>query len=413
MRAAALRVADVFRAHWAEYDRTHTIAPHQAKAVRHILSCRTAALGGHLHRCAQCGSELPVYNSCEDRHCSTCQTLAKEAWLDDRRAELLPVEYFHAVFTLSHGVNGLVDANRRLLLGELFAAAHWVLRHFAADPAWRLEGELGFIALLHTWNQRLGPHFHLHCIVPGGVWRAGTQQWVPCRQRYLFEKDALAAAFRNRYLRRLGALRAQGKLRFTGAAAGLADAAVWDAWLRARRAENWVVWPKRTAAGPEQALDYLGRYTHRVALADHRLLRFEAGQVTFAWRDRAHGNRRQTQQLPAAEFIQRFLYHVLPPGFQKVRYYGWLCPQKKTRVLPAIRGALGAAAPPPAAPVQETKAERILRLTGVDVRRCPQCGASALVYVGPLAPVYGANESAVAARAGGAPGRLTAARGPP
>lgn len=168
--ATALRVADVLRAGWAHYDRTHAIAPHQRRAVGHILRCRTPALGGHWYRCDACERQLPLYNSCQTRHCPTCQTAAREDWLDARRADLVPATYFHVVFTLPHELNGLVDANRPLLLGELFGAVAWVLQRFAADPRWRLEGQLGFMAVLHTWTQRLQEHFHIHCVMPGGVW---------------------------------------------------------------------------------------------------------------------------------------------------------------------------------------------------------------------------------------------------
>ena len=380
-----LRVADVLRAHWAEYDRTHAIGPHQRKAVRHLLACRTAALGGHLHRCEHCGAEVPVYNSCLDRHCPTCQALAKEEWLAGRRAELLPVEYFHTVFTVPHGLNPLIDANRALLLGELFAAVNWVLQHFAADPQWRLQGQLGFLAVLHTWTQLLMEHFHLHCIIPGGVWQPATGRWVSCRRRFLFGKQPLCDAFRNRYLARLVALRAAGKLSFAGGAAELADTVAWDTFLAELASQGWVAQLRPTAAGPEQALDYLGRYVHRVALGDHRILALEDGRVRFSYRDRADGNRRKVKELPALEFIHRFLYHILPAHFVKIRYYGWLAPAHKQAALGAIRIALSAA-PPPALP-EEEPAERILRLTGVDVRCCPRCGAAALVYVGRLPPV--------------------------
>jgi hypothetical protein len=327
-----------------------------------------------------------LYNSCRDRHCPTCQTLAKEAWLADRRAELLPVEYFHTVFTLPHALNPLIDANRAVLLGELFAAVNWVLQRFAADPQWRLDGQLGFLAALHTWTQKLQEHFHLHCLIPGGVWQSARQRWQPCRRRFLFGKQALCDAFRNRYLARLALLRRHGQLAFTGGAALLADPARWDGWLRVLAAQRWIARPQPTAAGPEQALDYLGRYVHRVALGDHRLRSLAQDQVRFTFRDRADGNRLKILELPAAEFIRRFLYHILPPGFQKIRYYGWLAAPHKQATLAAIRQDLAVKAPPPM-PAEEPAA-RIQRLTGIDVRRCPVCGQSALVYVGLLAPAF-------------------------
>jgi hypothetical protein len=384
MTHPALRVADVFRQHFGEYDRTHSIAPHQRDAVRHLLACRTAALGGHLYHCEACGKEVPLYNGCLDRHCPTCQTLAKEEWLAARRAELLPVEYFHAVFTVPHRLNPLIDANRLRLLGELFAAVAWVLSRFAADPQWRLEGQLGFFCVLHTWTQKLQEHFHLHVVVPGGVWRTDARQWVPCRQGFLFGKDALAAAFRNRYLKRLAALRQRNQLVFTGGAADLATPESWEAFLGELGALGWVVEPRPTAAGAEQALDYLGRYVHKVAIGNHRLLSLAHGSVRFSWRDRAHGNVLKTAELTAADFMTRFLYHILPPGFQKIRYYGWLAARNKASTLAAIRASLGVQPPPP--PPEEPVPERILRLTGVDVRCCPACKASSLVYLRRLDP---------------------------
>ena len=382
--SAGLRVADVIGSCWEAYNRAHRLPPHVVKAVRHILECRTAALGGHLYRCERCGSELPLYNSCLDRHCPTCQTVKKQDWLQQRRAELLPVQYFHSVFTLPHGLNGLVEANRRLLLDELFSVVNWLLQRFAADPRWRLQGQLGFLALLHTWNQRLGTHFHLHCIVPGGVWREASGQWVGCRRNFLFGKQALADAFRNRYLHRLVALRKQGKLLFSGPAAELADAVAWHELLSKLAGKRWAVWPKPTAAGAEQALDYLGRYAYRVAISDHRIRAIANGAVSFSWCDRTQGHELRTHTLPVAEFLARFLVHILPEGFHKIRFYGWLSPSKKKASLAAIREALGA--PQPDRPSQESTAERVLRLTGVDIRQCPHCGQSVLVYVGKLPP---------------------------
>ena len=376
MNPRHLRVADVFRAGWEAYDRQQRLAPHQRKAVRHILACRTAALGGHLYRCDRCGKELPVYNSCQTRHCPTCQTSAKEKWLAGRRTEVLPVRYFHSVFTLPHELNGLVDANRRRLLGELFSSAAWVLERFAADPRWRLEGQIGFLAVLHTWTQRLQEHFHLHCIVPGGVWQPEQGRWVHCRGPWLFRKDSLAQAFRNRFLKRLATLRAAGQLQFTAAAAPLAEPSCWRRLLDTLAQRDWIVYPKPAEGGSEQVLDYLGRYTHKVAISDHRLRTLSAEHVTYAWRDRADGNRQKTDTLSIPEFIHRFLYHILPDGFQKIRYYGWLASANKKTALPAIRAAL--AVPPPAPPSSESLPERILRLTGVDIHRCPFCGQGRL-----------------------------------
>ncbi len=381
------RVAEVFRSGWKAYIESHRVPTRLAQVVRHILTCRTAALGGHLHRCDICGSKVPVYNSCRDRHCPTCQTLRKQRWLEQRRAEVLPVPYFHVVFTLPHALNPLIAANRTLLLGELFGCVNWVLQRFGADPQWKLRGQIGFIAVLHTWTQRLTAHYHLHCLVPGGAWNATEGVWRSAHHRYLFDKNALSKCFQARFISRLESLRKRGKLRFDGeGAAALAEDAAWDMQIRRLWQSKWIVYPKATAKNPEQALDYLGRYTHRVAISDNRILNVQDGQVTFTWRDRADNNRSKTLTIPVLDFIGRFLLHILPRGFQKVRAFGWLSPRHKKTVLAAIRKQLGAEPPPPAAPAGETPCERILRLTGLDVTKCPHCKQGHLVYVGELPP---------------------------
>lgn len=370
---AALRVADVIRSCWASYNRTYRLPPHVVKAVRQILRCRTAALGGHLHRCDRCGSEVPVYNSCQTRHCPTCQTSAKEKWLDARLTEVLPVQYFHVVFTLPHLLNALIDANRTLLLAELFGVVNWVLQQFAQDPQWRLEGQLGFLAILHTWTQRLKRHFHLHCIVPGGVWQAQRQRWVPCRGRWLFRKESLADAFRNRFLRRLRSLRRRGKLSYGGRSGPLAGDAAWQALLAAMEQETWIVFPKPTPDDPALALDYIARYTHKVAIGDSRIKAIANGEVTYSWRDRAAGNVEKLETIPVEVFTRRFLAHILPDGFHKIRYFGWMAAAHRKTILAAIRSALHVEPPPPA-PATEALADRILRETGVDLTLCPRCG---------------------------------------
>lgn len=378
---AALRVADVIRCCWHDYNRKYALPPQAVKAVRHILRCRTAALGGHLHRCDQCGSEVPVYNSCQTRNCPSCQGAAREQWLDSRQAEVLPVQYFHVVFTLPHLLNALIDANRRLLLGEAFSAVNWVLQRFAQDPRWRLKGQIGFLALLHTWTQRLRLHFHIHCIVPGGVWREKTGQWVPCRGKWLFRKESLADAFRNRLIKRLTALRKRGKLKYTGRAAYLAGDAAWDALLDALRRQQWVVFPKATPPDPTQALEYIARYTHKIAISDHRIKALDKGQVTYSWRDRS-ANRNaagdedhsveRLETIPVELFTRRFTAHILPPGFHRIRYYGWMAAAKREKALAAIRHFLNVQAPPPKE--KESLAERLLKRCGIDINLCQQCG---------------------------------------
>ena len=377
MPAAAFRVADVIRGCWESYNRASALPPHVVKAVGHILRCRTAALGGHIHKCDKCGSEVPMYNSCQTRHCPTCQTSAKEKWLDARLAEVLPVQYFHVVFTLPHLLNALIDANRSLLLGELFGVVNWVLQRFARDPQWRLEGQLGFLAILHTWTQRLQEHFHLHCIVPGGVWRDASQEWIPCRGKWLFRKDSLADAFRNRFLQRLRSLRQRGKLAYGGRAAQLADDIAWHALLTALGDETWIVYPKPAPDDPSLALDYVARYTHKVAICDSRIKAIRSGRVTYSWRDRSDNNVEKTETIPVELFTRRFLAHILPDGFHKIRYFGWMAAAKRKAIIAAIRKAIHVEAPK--TPEKESLVERVLRRTGVDITLCPICGKGHLI----------------------------------
>jgi hypothetical protein len=385
MSSPHLRVADVLKQHWPEFGRRHPVESHARKVMGHLRDCRSAALGGHLHRCDRCGGEVPLYNSCQDRHCPTCQTLRKQQWVEHRQAELLPAPYFHVVFTLPHQLNALIRANPTRLLSELFGVVAWVLQRFAVDPQWKLEGQLGFVAVLHTWTQKLLAHYHVHCLVPGGAWDEATGSWRSANRRYLFGKQALASAFQARYIARLRALRRANRLRYDGPAADLATDAAWNTWLQSLWNTPWIVYPKATAANPAQALDYLGRYTHRVAISDHRLRALEGERITFDWRDRSDGNTLKQLTLPVQDFIARFMLHILPHGFAKVRSFGWLSGRKKTATLAAIRAALKATAPPPP-PAEESTPDRILRLTGVDITLCPHCKAGRLVYAGRLPP---------------------------
>jgi len=384
MSAAAIKVADVIRSCWKKYNREHSLPPHTAVSIRHIMECRTKALGGHIYECDQCGGEVPMYNSCQDRHCPTCQTSAKEKWLSKRRRELLPVQYFHCVFTLPHLLNDLIDANRKVLLSELFSTANWVLQSFAHDPQWRLEGTLGVLALLHTWSQRLKRHFHIHCIVPGGVWREETKEWIPCRSKWLFGKDSLATAFRNRYIKRLRSLRKRGKLAYTGKTADLADDSTWDALLEKLTATKWIVYPKVAPAGAAKALEYLSRYTHKAAISNHRIKKLKDGMVTYTWRDRSDNNTEKEETIPAEEFTARFCFHILPKGFKKIRFYGWLSACNRKSTLPAIREALNI--PPPEREPNLSLPEIILKRTGVDITLCPHCNKGHLRLTGKTIP---------------------------
>jgi hypothetical protein len=327
-----------------------------------IERCRTAALGGHLDRCDVCGYEIPSYNSCRNRHCPKCQTLAKERWLQERQEELLPVGYFHLVFTLPHALNPLVLCNERALLALLFAAVADTLQAFAHDPQWRLQGQLGFLAVLHTWSQTLIDHFHLHCLIPAGALKADGS-WQSARESFLFRTQSLAKAFRSRYLDLLGHRYQKHTLLFAGSASPLAAPHEFARLLDSARHKPWIVYAKRPFAGPQQVLDYLGRYTHRVAISNHRILSIDDGGVSFSYRDRRDHNRRKQMSLDGQEFIRRFLLHVRPPGFMKIRHFGFLANPCKADKLKRIRAqfAQSQLPPPTSQSPAETVAEMMLR----------------------------------------------------
>ena len=377
-------VADIFRLYGERYRAEHPLSPDQLKVMGSIERCRTAALGGHLDRCDACGYEIPSYNSCRNRHCPKCQTMAKERWLEQRRQELLPVGYFHLVFTVPHELNPLVLGNRRALLGILFAAVSDTLQAFAHDPQWRLEGQLGFLAVLHTWSQTLMDHFHLHCLIPAGVLRPHGA-WQSARQSFLFRTRSLAKAFRRRYLDLLQRSYRQNTLLFAGSSSAAAVTQDFSRVVDRLRGKPWIVYAKRPFAGPRQVLDYLGRYTHRVAISNHRILSVQDRRVSFSYRDRRDHNRSKQMSLDAQEFIRRFLLHVLPAGFMKIRHFGFLANPCKTANLARIREQLGTGSlPHPPNPPSETVEEMMFRITGEDITRCPRCRQGHLVCVAEL-----------------------------
>jgi hypothetical protein len=373
--ARRVELADLVRTHGAAYRQAHRLTRGQYRALRAIAACRTAALGGHTEACDACGAIRIAYNSCRNRHCPKCQTLAKERWLAGRRAELLPIEYFHVVFTLPHALNPLAQGNPRVLYHLLFQAATATLATFGDDPR-HLGGELGVIAILHTWGQTLEQHLHLHCVVTGGALTRDGARWLPAKRGFLFPVRALARVFRAKYLAGLRRAFARGTLRFAGSVAGLADPTAFDQFLAALRAHDWVVYAKPPFGGPAQVLEYLGRYTHRVAISNDRLLSVDAGQVRFRWKDYARGSRLKTMTLPADEFLRRFLLHVLPGGFVRIRHFGLLANRGRTVKLARCRALL--AAVPQAPPAPEPVAALLLRLTGVDITQCPVCHAGRL-----------------------------------
>ena len=376
-------VAGIFRRYGTKYRNNNALTAQQYKVMKRIELCRTAALGGHVEACDNCGHTQNAYNSCRDRHCPKCQTMVKEKWLNNRNAELLSCPYFHHVFTVPHELNSLILVNKRIMLALLFTAVKETLQVFARDPQWRLEGQLGFISVLHTWNQKLMDHFHLHCIIPAGALSYDRRRWISASRKYLFRVQSLAKEFQRRYLNKLEKAYRKNLLSFNGRAAGYKDekqflellAALWD--------KQWITYAKQPFGGPEHVLEYLGRYTHRVAITNNRIISFEGGRVRFRYRDRSDDNKEKELTLSADEFIRRFLLHVLPSGFTKIRYYGFLAHANKKTCIPLIRALIGATTAY-AQKLVENVQEMMLRLTGVDICCCPQCGRGKLVYLRPI-----------------------------
>jgi hypothetical protein len=373
-----LEIADIVRAQAAANPQAQAGTLLHQRVLRDLAVCRTAALGGHIEQCNQCSYRRPVYNSCRNRHCPKCQSLAREQWLQQRRADLLPVGYFHNVFTLPHELNDLVAANARQLYGLLFRAVAATLLAFGADPQYGLGGQLGFTAVLHTWDQKLLYHVHLHCIIAGGALAPDGSRWHAARHNYLFPVRALSAAFRRRFLDGLRELHQRGALVLPGRLAALAAAPAFADWLTPLAAKDWVVYSQPPFGGPDKVLDYLSRYTHRVAISNHRLCAVADGRVTFSYRDRRDGNQVKELTVSAAEFLRRFLLHVTPPGLCRVRHYGFLSNRCKPHQLPRCRELLGVPPAPPVPPVL-APLQLLLRLTGVDVTRCPQCQQGTLI----------------------------------
>ena len=370
---ARLELADIFSSHADAYCKSHYVTRSERKVIQAVMACRTAALGGHREWCQECGHERYRYHSCRNRHCPKCQTLAKATWLEDRQQELLPVPYFHNVFTLPHELNRLLlasERNRCALLDLLFQATAKTLLTFGEN---NLGGKVGFTMVLHTWDQQLRPHFHVHCVIAAGALGQDGSKWIAAGRNFMFPVRALSKVFRAKYLESLQELLDEGKLDLPNHLAELSSPQHRRRWFRTLRSKSWVVYSKPPFAGPQKLLDYLGRYTHRVAISNHRLLACQKGHVRFAYRDRADGDRKKTTSLPADKFIGRFLTHVLPPGFMRIRHYGFLANRAKKACLAQCREQLQVPAPEP--PEPKTVVDWMLVLTGVDITRCPHCGA--------------------------------------
>jgi len=363
-------LADIFRGYGESYRRTHRLPASHKKVMRAVEVCRTQELGGHLKQCDTCGFEHPAYNSCRNRHCPKCQSLAKARWLQKQTAELLPVGYFHLVFTLPHRLNGLILAHKKILLSLLFKAVSETLLEFGRR---RFGGTVGILTVLHTWDQTLKDHFHLHCLVPAGALSLDQSCWIKARRNFLFPVKALSMVFRGKFLDLLKQAGAKGSIEITSER------------LKALRNKSWIVYAKKPFGSSQTVLDYLGRYTHRVALSNDRILKVDSGEVILSYRDRKDGDRKKSMTLDAQEFIRRFLLHVLPDGFMRIRHFGFLANRSKKHLLPQCRKLLGLS---PALPeIPKRSAQVLLReLTGFDLSRCPSCKLGTMIIIGELPP---------------------------
>jgi hypothetical protein len=321
----------------------------EKRVLQSLAACRTAALGGHLECCDRCGHNRPVYNSCRDRHCPKCQGAARAAWLDARREELLPVEYFHVVFTIPAAVAQIAWQNKRVVYDILFETAAATLREIAADPK-HLGAQIGCLCVLHTWGQNLLHHPHVHCVVPGGGIAPDESRWVSCRPGFFLPVRVLSRMFRGKFLQRLRQAYAGGQLQFHGSLRTQGTPEGWSRLLAESYRQEWVVYAKPPFGGPEQVLKYLARYTHRVAISNDRLLNCEQGCVTFRWKDYAADSRIRAMTLSASEFLRRFLLHVLPSGFVRIRHYGFLANCHRQEKLALCRKLLFQPASEPVAP---------------------------------------------------------------
>jgi hypothetical protein len=388
MSRPALELADIFRRYGPAYRQRHPLPLAQLKLMRAVETCRTAVLGGHVDKCGHCDHLRVSYNSCRNRHCPKCQSLARARWLEQRKSELLPVSYFHLVFTLPPPLAAIAWQNKKVVYGILFRASAEALLRLARDPK-HLGAEIGFFSILHTWGQNLLHHPHVHTVVAGGGLSPNRQQWISCRPGFFLPVRVLSRLFRRLFLDHLQqAFQAQQLAFFSE----LAVYAAPDAFARLIATLNtidWVVYAKPPFGGPANVLEYLGRYTHRVALSNDRLLAADPHQVSFRWKDYRHQQRRRVMTLSTDEFIRRFLLHSLPPGFQRIRHYGLLANSNRRQALDLCRRLLALPAadwlPLPAA---QSVSEMFRLLTGQSLLRCPQCGSDAMLTFLELVPLY-------------------------
>ncbi len=375
-------VANIIESHIDEYQRKFGMPTSHHKVVQDILNCRTSILGGHIEKCNECEFERNSYNSCRNRHCPKCQTMAKETWLEARKAELLPVPYFHNVFTLPHEINSVALCNKKVTYTILFKSVSETLKQFGKNPINRLEGDIGFISILHTWDQKLLGHLHLHCVIPGGALSFDKSQWIPCPDNFLFPVKALSLVFRAKFIHFFEQAFEKGDLVFPGKIKLYGTQSGFKKLLNQLWSKDWVVYSKKPFAGPEKVLEYLARYTHRVAISNHRIISLENGKVSFAYRDRKSDSIK-VMTIEAVEFIRRFLLHVLPEGFMRIRHFGIFANRCKKENIMTCRKLMGLPLELPEV-FERTVQEMMLELTGKDITLCPVCKKGKMEIIGEI-----------------------------
>jgi hypothetical protein len=376
MNRPSLEMADLVRSagrNFIERNRSWLNRLH-LKVLTAIERCRTAALGGHLDECARCGHRVISFNSCRNRHCPKCQANARDRWLTARQRELLPTRYVHVVFTLPHELAPLALQNKQVVYDLLFRISAETLLEVARDPQ-HLGADIGFFSVLHSWNQKLQHHPHIHCVVPAGGLSPDRTRWIPSQRKFFLPVDVLAEVFRGKFTEALKEAFAHDELEFHGSMKPLGRPKVFAQLLRQTFRKKWVVYAKRPFGGAEHALRYLGCYTHRVAISNHRLVSFAEDQVTFRWRDSAHHNKQRLMTLHVNEFLRRFLLHVLPPGFVRIRHFGFLSTRKRSTLLPLCFRLLGAVAVVPETAAASAGNRSQQRVTWL----CPHCNGPMLI----------------------------------
>ena len=382
MARSGLEVADVFRRYGEAYRQTHAavLSSAQHRVMSAIELCRTAALGGHVEQCDHCGHKRVWYNSCRDRHCPSCQCLPRAQWLEDRRSELLETQYFHVVFTVPNEIAAIAYQNKQEVYNILFRAVRDTLQTIAADPK-HLGAQIGFFAVLHTWGQNLLHHPHLHCVVPGGGLSFDRKRWISCRADFFVPVKVLSRLFRRLFLSYLENDFDQGKLQFFSSLEACRIRRAFLRYIGPTRKVKWVVYAKPPFAGPDEVLKYVAGYTHSVAISNSRLLDIKNEKVRFRWKDYRNENRQKTMALSADEFIRRFLLHVLPEGFQRIRYYGFLANRHREENLARCRELLKMPPPEPKAEVKEDYRDRYEELTGRSLKTCPACHEGEMIVI--------------------------------